>query len=86
MNDVLLVSMTVNMGNHYLKKVKFCQILKTKTLITSYRPRQFAWKLEGRLLLGTPRNNPVPTLTGHSHCIYGKSKHEKTAILSYTQN
>ena len=36
-------------------------------------PNNLPGILQGRLLLGTPRNHPEPTLPGHSNCKYGRS-------------
>ena len=49
-------------------------------------PNNLPGILQCRLLLGTPRIHPEPTLPGHSHCKYGKSILEKAEILSNTQN
>ena len=34
-------------GKSILENAKFCQILKTKTLNKSYRPKQYSWILAG---------------------------------------
>ena len=66
------------MGNQYLKNPQNLTNTQNYTLLQVTYQKNLPGILQGRLLLGTPRNHPEPTLRGHSNCKYGKSIPKKS--------